>query len=73
MPSLSGAILEPHQFAKSGPIGATTRKVVKRPFGFADQMISNERRTLCCALFGVFQAAFPFENRPTVKPVLGEP
>src|SRR6185503_5219614 len=42
------------------------------PFGDADNVIGNEARAFGGAVFGILEAALPFEHRPAVEIVAGK-
>src|ERR1700690_3868874 len=63
---------DPQQFAVRRVVGAAAGKVVERPARRGDEMPGDERRALVRALLAVLDAAFPFQHRPAVEPVLRE-
>lgn len=47
-------------------------KIVKRFFGGFNDMARNKGCSFSCALFGTFDAAFPFHYRPDIAAVFGQ-
>ena len=63
---------QPQHPAIGGVIGPGIGEIVKRLFGHPDDVGIHKRRAFAGAVFGVFQAAFPFDDGPTVEAVLRE-
>ena len=53
-------------------VGLSAGEVVKRFCGLLDQVTGDKWCAFGGALFGIFQAAFPFEHGPAFESVLGE-
>ena len=51
-------------------VDVRTREIVKRALCDANDVITDKSGTFASAVFGVFQAAFPFENSPAGEVVL---
>src|SRR5699024_11936923 len=47
-------------------------KIIESLFGYPDDMISDEPGSFAGSVFGMFHAAFPFQNSPTVVIILGK-
>src|ERR1700688_1530931 len=63
---------ETEHAAVGGLIRAGLRKIVKRRAGSLNNMVRDERRAFRGALLRALDAAFPFEDGPTVEIVLRE-
>ena len=67
-----GQLFEAKHFSVGCAVGAGSGEIVEGTFRRFDDVPRNEWRAFCGALFAALDAAFPFENGPTVEAVLRE-
>src|SRR5690606_24125160 len=61
-----------HHLAQRGAVDTGIGEVVECLLGDADDVMLDEGRAFCRSVLGMLEAAFPFQHRPAVVPVLRE-
>src|SRR5215469_14911486 len=64
------SLAQPEHSAIRFPVGAGLGKIIKRALRRCDDVTGYKGRALFCPLLAIFQAAFPFEDRPSGKVIL---
>ena len=65
-------LIQSKHFAIKFFVAACSGKVIKGPFGYPDNMISNENSAFSGSVFRMFYGTFPFHYRPSTVIIGGK-